>query len=350
MPCKVWFIEKKGECLHMFLTRKQESDKLMSLLDCLTQKTCAECQLDFCTNCFTPPASSPTSSEPEYMSEAKPRRFCRKCRYFVTRPLDRRLLMRLSVKDLKFYLQRRRINCVNCKEKSELVDLVLQHNGYRVPSHGGEASPSATSYRNQRRSSEDPFLERNAPSGSSSTNSSADSWVILEDHDHDEDVTAPPPERAAPPLDRAEGGIPADISARDLTAPKMSSVVQDTASGSDFKAFSIDDIKSEEQLRQLSARQLKLVLTRNFVNYKGACEREELMDKVLRLWREKKDLNDKIDEIPDENLCKICMEAPIDCVLLECGHLISCVSCGKRLSECPLCRQYIVRAVRTFKS
>jgi hypothetical protein len=260
--------------------------------------------------------------------------------------------MRLTVKDLKFYLQKRRINCVHCKEKSELVDLVLQHNGYRVPSHGGEASPSATSYRNQRRSSEDPFVERNPPSGSSSSNhSSADSWVLLEDNDHDEDTPVRPPERPAP-LDRAEGGIPLvdPHITTEVTAPKLSTSVADTTSVKEFKAFSIDDIKSEEQLRELSARQLKLILTRNFVNYKGACEREELMDKVLRLWREKKELNAKLDEISDENLCKICMEAPIDCVLLECGHLISCVACGKRLSECPLCRQYIVRAVRTFKS
>lgn len=280
--------------------------------------------------------------------------------------------MRLTVKDIKFYLQRRRINCVHCKEKSELVDLVLKHNGYRVPNHGGEASPSSTSYRNQRRPSEDPFLETQASAGgassseagrrgyrsdpstnSSSNNSSDDSWVILEDHDQDVDIPSQRPRTQPPPLDRAEGGIE-DTSGSSSGLPetevKATNIQEPSAVVNDLKAFSIDDIASEEELQHLTARQLKIILTRNFVDYKGACEREELMAKVLRLWRDKKELRDKIDDIPDENLCKICMEAPIDCVLLECGHLISCVACGKRLSECPLCRQYIVRAVRTFKS
>jgi len=44
------------------------------------------------------------------------------------------------------------------------------------------------------------------------------------------------------------------------------------------------------------------------------------------------------------------MDANIDCVFLDCGHLCTCVQCGKRLSECPLCRSYIIRVVRVFKS
>lgn len=52
----------------------------------------------------------------------------------------------------------------------------------------------------------------------------------------------------------------------------------------------------------------------------------------------------------DENLCRICMDAIIDCVLLECGHMVTCTKCGKRMSECPICRQYVVRAVHVFRS
>lgn len=44
------------------------------------------------------------------------------------------------------------------------------------------------------------------------------------------------------------------------------------------------------------------------------------------------------------------MDAPLDCVLLECGHIASCVNCGKQLAECPICRQYVVRVVRIFKA
>ena len=52
----------------------------------------------------------------------------------------------------------------------------------------------------------------------------------------------------------------------------------------------------------------------------------------------------------DDDICKICMDATIDCVLLECGHMVTCTQCGKKLSECPICRQYVVRAVHTFRS
>lgn len=36
----------------------------------------------------------------------------------------------------------------------------------------------------------------------------------------------------------------------------------------------------------------------------------------------------------DENQCKICWEKVIDCVLLDCGHMLTCTECGKVLSEC----------------
>lgn len=52
----------------------------------------------------------------------------------------------------------------------------------------------------------------------------------------------------------------------------------------------------------------------------------------------------------EENLCKICMDSPIDCVLLDCGHMVTCTKCGKRMNECPICRQYVVRAVHVFRS
>lgn len=54
--------------------------------------------------------------------------------------------------------------------------------------------------------------------------------------------------------------------------------------------------------------------------------------------------------MPIEECCKICMAAPLECVLLECGHIAACTACSKQLAECPICRQYVVRAVRFFRS
>ena len=60
-------------------------------------------------------------------------------------------------------------------------------------------------------------------------------------------------------------------------------------------------------------------------------------------------LNNVTKKAKEDDLCKICMDSLIDCVLLECAHMVSCTKCGKRLAECPICRQNVVRVVRVFK-
>jgi hypothetical protein len=124
---------------------------------------------------------------------------------------------------------------------------------------------------------------------------------------------------------------------------------------------SLSDLTHLEDIEGLTVWQLKEILARNFVNYKGCCEKWELMERVTRLYKDQKGLHhlvcgaeDKNGEtVPsglEENLCKICMDSPIDCVLLECGHMVTCIKCGKRMNECPICRQYVIRAVHVFHS
>ena len=51
--------------------------------------------------------------------------------------------------------------------------------------------------------------------------------------------------------------------------------------------FNVDDIENVEQLKELSVKQLKLILTRNFIDYKGCVEKEELLSKAERLWTDR---------------------------------------------------------------
>ncbi|XP_016018700.1 E3 ubiquitin-protein ligase rififylin isoform X2 [Rousettus aegyptiacus] len=124
---------------------------------------------------------------------------------------------------------------------------------------------------------------------------------------------------------------------------------------------SLSDLTDLEDIEGLTVRQLKEILARNFVNYKGCCEKWELMERVTRLYKDQKGLQHLVCGAEDqnggavpsgleENLCKICMDSPIDCVLLECGHMVTCTKCGKRMNECPICRQYVIRAVHVFRS
>ncbi|XP_036123576.1 E3 ubiquitin-protein ligase rififylin isoform X10 [Molossus molossus] len=124
---------------------------------------------------------------------------------------------------------------------------------------------------------------------------------------------------------------------------------------------SLSDLTDLEDIEGLTVRQLKEILARNFVNYKGCCEKWELMERVTRLYKDQKGLQHLVcaaedqngEAVPsslEENLCRICMDSPIDCVLLECGHMVTCTKCGKRMNECPICRQYVIRAVHVFRS
>ena len=55
-------------------------------------------------------------------------------------------------------------------------------------------------------------------------------------------------------------------------------------------------------------------------------------------------------KVPDSDLCNIFMSIPIDCLILECGHMATCLACAKSLSKCPICRKQVVRIVKAFKS
>lgn len=112
----------------------------------------------------------------------------------------------------------------------------------------------------------------------------------------------------------------------------------------------LSDIKEASELEYLSVKQLKNLLSTNRVDYKGCLERQELLNRVSRLWQEYKQSREDVEKLSEEELCKICWDAPIECVILECGHMACCINCGKQMSECPICKQYVVRVVRFFKA
>ncbi|CAG9585904.1 unnamed protein product [Danaus chrysippus] len=141
----------------------------------------------------------------------------------------------------------------------------------------------------------------------------------------------------------------------------------------------LSQFKLASELDALNVKQLKELLMRNRVEYKGCLERSDLLERAKMLWRDHDKYKDEqgaqlirrgytythtyidrlslqgappadIDNLPIEDSCKICMAAPLECVLLECGHIAACTSCARQLAECPICRQYVVRAVRVFRS
>lgn len=131
--------------------------------------------------------------------------------------------------------------------------------------------------------------------------------------------------------------------------PSNEDVTETNSPERDVKRIKLTEITVIQDIHTLSIKQLKDVLSVNRVDYKGCVEKEELIGKVEQLWKALKDRPD-VSTLPHGDLCKICMDAPLNSVLLECGHIVSCINCGKQLSECPVCRQYVVRVVHTFKA
>eukprot|EP01113_Clastostelium_recurvatum_P008349 TRINITY_DN1392_c0_g2_i1.p1 TRINITY_DN1392_c0_g2~~TRINITY_DN1392_c0_g2_i1.p1 ORF type:complete len:381 (-),score=65.39 TRINITY_DN1392_c0_g2_i1:46-1188(-) len=62
---------------------------------------------------------------------------------------------------------------------------------------------------------------------------------------------------------------------------------------------------------------------------------------------EDEDNDDKGDQ-SNSNLCKICFDNKIDCVILNCGHAVSCLQCTQKVTLCPTCRKSIERLVKIY--
>ncbi|XP_055983708.1 E3 ubiquitin-protein ligase rififylin isoform X2 [Sorex fumeus] len=270
------------------------------------KQTCLDCKKIFCTTCSSQVGNGP--------------RLCLLCQRFRATAFQREELMKMKVKDLRDYLSLHDISTEMCREKEELVLLVL-----------GQESRTRT-----------PTL---------SPDSSEQQAFLSQPHTSTAPATSP---HLSPPPAQAPAGPPAQ-------APESQQSVNSEDSFVPGRRASLSDLTDLDDIEGLTVRQLKEILARNFVNYKGCCEKWELMERVTRLYKDQKGLQDLVCGAEDqnggamppaleENLCRICMDSPIDCVLLECGHMVTCTKCGKRMNECPICRQYVIRAVHVFRS
>ncbi|XP_062409357.1 E3 ubiquitin-protein ligase rififylin isoform X2 [Sardina pilchardus] len=310
--------------------------------DTLARKhVCMDCKKNFCGRCFNPRILP---------------RLCHTCQRLCATIFLRPELMKLKVKDLRDYLHLHEVSTQTCREKEELVELVL---GLRPaqPTPGAPPPPPPPPPPQQHTHTH----ARAPPSGSHTHHHT---------HHHHTHHHGPQPNGQPAPTTTTTGRVPTGATVTQPRAEPLRPPTpgQDDSQSSDTEEVlvpgrraSLSDLSTVEDIDALSVRQLKEILARNFVDYKGCCEKWELMERVTRLYHDQKDLQNLVSNASDgtdvtsgpvveENLCKICMDSPIDCVLLECGHMVTCTKCGKRMSECPICRQYVVRAVHVFRS
>ncbi|KAM9045573.1 E3 ubiquitin-protein ligase rififylin isoform 6-T8 [Megaptera novaeangliae] len=297
------------------------------------QQTCLDCKKNFCVACSSQVGSGP--------------RLCLLCQRFRATAFQREELMKMKVKDLRDYLSLHDISTETCREKEELVFLVLGQQPV-ISQEGRTCAPSL------------------------SPDSPEQQAFLAQPHTSTVPPTSPGLPSSAPAQARdrqqANGHVSQDqeepVYLESTARAPAEDETQSVDSEDSFvpgRRASLSDLTDLEDIEGLTVRQLKEILARNFVNYKGCCEKWELMERVTRLYKDQKGLQHLVCGAEDqnggavpssleENLCRICMDSPIDCVLLECGHMVTCTKCGKRMNECPICRQYVIRAVHVFRS
>ncbi|XP_029024176.1 E3 ubiquitin-protein ligase RNF34 isoform X2 [Betta splendens] len=315
---------------------------------------CCDCKKSFCALCSV-------------LQENL--RCCTTCHLLRGTAFQRPRLMQLRVKDLRQYLLLRNIPTDTCREKEDLVDLVLCHQGTREPPRAVEEEEEEEDTHEE----EDEEEEEEEEEVGDDTDS-------LHSLPHSRAASPPPSttrsasEQSVVSASQGDALSPSDSSGTSsqeheetptaslLNLEPAENVMEVSPATQRRIRASLSDLDTEEAIENLSVRQLKEILARNFVNYSGCCEKWELLERVHRLYRENEQNRKSMENVSitadgvraqlvaDENLCRICMDAIIDCVLLECGHMVTCTKCGKRMSECPICRQYVVRAVHVFKS
>ncbi|XP_073735552.1 E3 ubiquitin-protein ligase rififylin isoform X2 [Callorhinus ursinus] len=304
------------------------------------EQTCLDCKKNFCMTCSSQVGNGP--------------HLCLLCQRFRATAFRREELMKMKVKDLRDYLSLHDISTEMCREKEELVLLVLDQQ--RVLSQEGRtrAPPLSPDFPEQQAFLAQAHAGTVPPTSASLPSSPAQATSV-----------SPAPAQES---QQANGHVSQDqeepVYLESTARAPAEDETQSVDSEDSFvpgRRASLSDLTDLEDIEGLTVRQLKEILARNFVNYKGCCEKWELMERVTRLYKDQKglqhlvcgaeDQNDgAVPPSMEENLCRICMDSPIDCVLLECGHMVTCTKCGKRMNECPICRQYVIRAVHVFRS
>ncbi|NXN03088.1 RFFL ligase, partial [Sylvia borin] len=291
---------------------------------------CLDCKKNFCTACSNQPEGGPL--------------LCHLCQRFRATAFQREELIKMKVKDLRDYLALHEISTEFCREKEDLVFLILGQQPAITQEDQIRTNTFNTSGPGQQDFVSHPPNNLASPTSHDESSVSADPISSSEAQEHQQVQS-----------------LTRTIFCKLIHLCSISRVVfpieEFRSSDSEDnlvlgRKASLSDLTSIGDINALSVRQLKEILARNFVNYKGCCEKWELLERVTRLYREKdlQHLGGAGPPSTEDNLCRICMDAAIDCVLLECGHMVTCTKCGKRMSECPICRQYVIRAVHVFRT
>ncbi|XP_038533269.1 E3 ubiquitin-protein ligase rififylin isoform X4 [Canis lupus familiaris] len=244
------------------------------------KQTCLDCKKNFCMTCSNQVGNGP--------------RLCLLCQRFRATAFQREELMKMKVKDLRDYLSLHDISTEMCREKEELVLLVLGQQPV-VSQEGRTRAPALSpgfleqqAFLTQPHASTVPPTSPSLPSvpaqATSVTPAQAQETQQANGHvsqDQEEPVYLESTARA-PAEDETQS-----VDSEDSFVPG--------------RRASLSDLTDLGDIEGLTVRQLKEILARNFVNYKGCCEKWELMERVTRLYKDQKGLQHLVCGAEDQN-------------------------------------------------
>ncbi|XP_076638330.1 E3 ubiquitin-protein ligase RNF34 isoform X1 [Colletes latitarsis] len=322
------------------------------------KKQCTDCSRYFCSACVI-------KRLPKTLN-------CTSCGILSQRPLLRSQIMQMRSKDLLRYLLGNKVSIKGCIEKEDLIELVMifangtsDYKNIEIPENTraqnifSSSSASSQLVDIEDEHTHEPCSQEHEPCAQEHEPCVQESGPYTQEHEpcDREQETSSMRINQNEIIDISESTFspneePETVISEEVEISEISSTQHHSDTFTNIPMWSdhvkLSDINNLSELEYLSVKQLKNLLSINRVDYKGCVERRELLDRASRLWQEHKQ-SKTAKEILDENLCKICWDEPVECVILECGHIACCLNCGKQMSECPICKQYIVRVVRFFK-
>ncbi|KAG0576029.1 hypothetical protein KC19_5G049500 [Ceratodon purpureus] len=107
----------------------------------------------------------------------------------------------------------------------------------------------------------------------------------------------------------------------------------------------------------ISAGVLGYAVVKNYVRWKQRREQEQQrqIDEINRQNRLMEEEAENLADIPEGELCVVCLLRRRRSAFIHCGHRVCCVGCAQRVergadSRCPVCRQIVTGTMRVFDS
>ncbi|CEG80584.1 hypothetical protein RMATCC62417_14895 [Rhizopus microsporus] len=267
-------------------------------------------------------------------------------------------LLQLSLKELKEYIQAYNLPAKTAIEKDDLVRIIFNTRPI--------SDESELFYRNRRhrlsRTEKNNNGSNNSSSNSSSSSSTSNDTPLFSFSNMVQDLFTPspkqpqqqqqqqrrppfytPPQPQPQPQQPRYRAPPQSQQPRYQTPPPsqqqqqhhhMNTQRSQSASPpSSNDLLSLNDIvKAKMDPSSLSVRTLKALLKANFVEQSHVIEKAELVKLVNRLIEQHKQSQSQ-DNARDDTLCRICLDAEQNCVFLDCGHMVSCMDCAKKVRK-----------------